>query len=87
MKKLIVILIGFSIIFAGCGRRDIISGLPEIDKKEEPVLETMPAKSLSEVCYVFCITAVAMYATVLLANWHISLLIRRFPRLKKYLGG
>ncbi len=29
MKKLIVILIGFSLIFAGCAKRDVISGFPE----------------------------------------------------------
>jgi hypothetical protein len=34
VKKLIVILIGLSIIFAGCVKRDVISGLPAIDKKE-----------------------------------------------------
>jgi hypothetical protein len=68
------------------GKRDVISGLAAIDKKEKPVLETMPAKSLSEGCYVVCVTAVAMYATVLLANWHISLLIKRFPWMKNYPG-
>jgi hypothetical protein len=38
VQKLIVIFLGFSIIFAGCGKRDVVmSGLPTIDKKEEPV--------------------------------------------------
>jgi hypothetical protein len=34
MQALIVILIGLSIILAGCGKRDVISGFPAIDKKE-----------------------------------------------------
>jgi hypothetical protein len=86
MKMLIVILIGLSIIFTGCGKRDVVSGLPAIGKKEEPVLETMPAKSLSEVCFVVGITAVAALATGCFADVSARLLINRFPGLKKYIG-
>jgi hypothetical protein len=86
VRELIAILIGFSIIFAGCSKRDAISGLPAIDKKEELVLETVPAKSLSEGCYVMCITAAGMYATACLAEWHMRLLVKRFSQMKKYLG-
>jgi hypothetical protein len=49
VRTLTVILIGLSIIFAGCGKRDIISGLPAIDKKEEPVLETVPERTLLQI--------------------------------------
>jgi hypothetical protein len=86
MRTLIVIIIGLSIIFAGCAKRDAISGLPAIDKKEKSVLETVPVKSLSEVCFVMGITAAGMYATACLAEWHMRLLVKRFPRMKKYLG-
>jgi len=87
VRTLIVILIGLSILFAGCAKRDVISGFPAIDKKEEPVLETVPVKSLSEGCYVVCITVAGMYATACLAEWHMRLLVKPFPRMKKYLGG
>jgi histidinol dehydrogenase len=86
MRTLILILIGLSAIFAGCGKRDVISGLPAIDKKEEPVLETMPAKSLSEVCFVVGITAVAVLAAGCFADASARLLINRFPWMKKYIG-
>jgi hypothetical protein len=53
--------------------------LPAIDKKEEIILETMPAKSLSEVCFMVGITAVTALATGCFADAAARLLINRFP--------
>jgi hypothetical protein len=86
MWTLIVILIGLSIIFTGCGKRDIISGLPVIDKKEKPVLETMPDRILLQTVLLLGFGAMTVYVTVLLTEKHRMLLCKRFSWVNRWLG-